>query len=286
VYRTTFFFKNAQQGWSETLYRNNPFGPSDTIFLQSYINSRLQLLATTCSLIGVRTSNLDSKRDISILDLPTIGRGGVWAYGGNATSEVPGLPTETEDTFTALLLRLSDGQQNYRSFPLLGLPDHIIQYNAVVPGEEALLKNRLNNWIGSMTAASLGGKFQLGTTVSGRISVFSPKVPDNQLVCLGLRGGIPPAGSLVTLNGVKPWRLLNRTWRVSSTTPGDDEADGYIYLSNSDKLNTFGPVQGGTYKSSTYQVNVLNSYTISRVTSRKTGVPFNTVRGRRSGSAR
>lgn len=281
MYRITLFFTNSVQGWSETLFRTNGFSNADRIFLEAYINRRLELLANNCSLISVRQSNVDTKRDITIFDLPIGGRRGAWAYGGNATSEDPGTETFTEDTFTALLLRLSDGNQNYRSFAMLGFPDHIFSANIILPNERALVTQRLNNWIGSMTAASLGGKFQSGVTASGKISVFAPKEPENQLVCLGLKGPIPAVGTLVTLGSVMGFPKLNRTWRVASTAAADANADGYIYLAGSAHLNTFGPVQGGTYKQSTFGVNVLNQYTISRLTTRKCGIPFDTVPGRR-----
>jgi len=281
MFRTTFYFAMDSQGWSETLYRNAAFSAGDRILLDNYINARLMLLASSTTMISVRTSNMDTKRDISIVDIGVGGRQGSWAYGGSGTAQDPGTATVSEDTFTALLLRLSDGQQNYRSFPMLGFPDHVLVGNTIVPGERALVNNRLNAWIGAITQASFGGRFQSGTTVTGRVNMFSPKEADNQLVCLGLKGGVPAVGTIVTLNGVKPFRALNRQWRVAATAAGDAINDGYIYLAGSEGLNAFGPVQGGTYKSATYAVNVLNQYTISRLTMRKTGVPFDTVRGRR-----
>lgn len=283
MFRITFFFSDGKQGWSETLFRSVPFGPLDRIFLEAYINRRLELMATDCRMIAVRQSNLDSKRDITVFEMPVGGRGGTWAYNrttsGGSTQTVETVP---EDSFTALLLRLTDGQQNYRTFAMLGFPDHVFEAGTIPTNEEALVRLRLNNWIAALTQASMGGKFQNGATAQGRISVFFPKTPQNRLVCLGLRGQIPAAGSLIQLNGVKPFRKLNRAWRVASTTPGDDDADGYIYLANSEGFDVFGAVSGGTYKSATFTVNVLNSYSISRLTSRKCGIPFGTVRGRRS----
>jgi len=164
---------------------------------------------------------------------------------------------------------------------MLWFPDHIFSANIVLPGELPLVRSRLNTWINTMTAASMGGKFQNAPGANGRIAVFAAKEATNQLVCLGLKGAIPAVGSLVTLGSVKPFNKLNRTWRVAGTTGGDDDADGYIYLANTQDLNAFGPVQGGTYKQPVFGVNVLNQYTISRLTSRKCGIPFDTVRGRR-----
>lgn len=281
MYRITFFFKNFEQGWSETLFRSTPFGSSDTIFLQAYINRRLELLATTCVLTSVRMSNVDTKRDITLFDLPSGGRGGTWAYAIPSADGGGLAKTFTEDQFTALLLRLSDGQQNYRSFPMLGFPDHLFEAGVIVSSEEPLVRSRLNNWIAALTQASLGAKFQGLPAVAGKIVKFHSKEPDNQLVCLGLKGPIPAVGSLVMLGGVKPFRKLNRIFRIAAVAPPEVGDDGSIYLSGTDNLNTYGPVQGGTYKVPTYGVNVLNTYTISRLTSRKTGVPFGTVRGRR-----
>lgn len=281
MHRITFHFGLDSQGWSETLFRSTPFGPSDSIFLEAYINRRLELLANDTTLQSVRMSNVDTKRDVVIYPLPIGGRRGAWALAKAGGTLEDLTETFSEDTFTALLVRLTDGQNNYRSFAMLGFPDHIFSGNRVVQSEQALLTSRLNNWIAAMTQASLGGKFQSGATVSGRISVYAPKEPANQLVSLGLRGGIPAIGSLVTLGGMGPFKKLNRTWRVAGTAPGDADADGYIYLKGTQDLNVFGDVPSGNYKASTYNVNVLNSYSISRLTSRKTGISFATVRGRR-----
>lgn len=283
MHRYTYYFFNLGQGWTETLYRNNPFGPGDEILHQNYITRRLEALATTAYLTNVRASNVDTKRDIIITQLPLPGRGGAWgATAAPGSGETAGQATETEDTFTALLLRLSDGGSNFRSFPMLGIPDQIFQGNGIVPAEQAGVNLRLNNWMSAMNQASFGMKAQGVPSATGRISDFPAKTVDNQLVCLGLKGVIPAVGSHVILNGVKPFNNLNRTWRVSETAPAGAGSDGYIFLAGSSKLNTYLPVEGGTYKVPTYGVVLLTQYTISRLTSRKTGVPFATVRGRRS----
>jgi hypothetical protein len=276
-----FHFTNFTQGWSELLYRNEEFSnPSDTI-LQNYINRRLELLATTCALVGVRSSNTDTKRDVTIMELPIEGRGGAWSSSAGPGNPAPGLPSDTEDSFTALSLRLSDGNQNYRTFNMLGIPDQIFQGSTIYPAHLAETKSRLNNWIGAMAMASFGGKFAIAGAPGGKIVAFPDKEPLNQLVCLGIKGTVPDVDTLVTLNGVKPFNKLNRQWRVASKTAGDAVADAYIYLANSSMMNTFGPVEGGKYKMPTFEVKTLNKYTISRITPRKTGVPFVTVRGRR-----
>jgi hypothetical protein len=281
MFRFTFHFTNYTQGWSETLFRNENFSNLLDPSFQNYISRRLELLATSCALVGVRASNTNTKRDISILELPLEGRGGAFSSSAGPGDPPPGLPSETEDSFTALLLRLTDGNQNYRNFPLLGLPDHILQASIISPPYLAQVKGRLNNWIGAMTAASLGGKFAQADPAGGRIVEFPAKTPENQLVCLGITGAVPAVGSLITLGSVKPWSQLNRTWRVSSVIPAAGGDPAYIYLARSSGINTFGPVEGGIWKQPTFGVNTLNAYTISRITSRKTGVPFTTVRGRR-----
>jgi len=284
MYRYTFFFQMYEQGWSETFYRGNQFGPSEANVLENYILNRLQLLSTQCSLRAIRSSNVDTPRDITITPIPLAGRGGSWVYGGDGST--PGAPTEPEDSFTALLLRLSDSNQHYRTFPLIGVPDHIYGGGVIIPSEQALVNARLNGWIQAISQAGFGMKLQQAPAVSGRITEFVPKEPDNQLVCLGLKGPIPAVGDLVTLGSVKPWNRLNRTWRVASTAPSTVVGtDGYIYLAKTLSLNSYGPVQGGKYKVPIYNVAVLNQYTISRLTSRRTGVPFMTVRGRRSSKA-
>jgi len=281
MHRFTFSFRMYGQGWSETLFRENPFGPNENIFLENYINKRLNLLVTDAVLLSVRASNVNSARDVIIYLDPTQLRTGTWALGGNGTPENPGTGTNAEDTFTALLLRLSNGGANFRSFPLIGMPDYVTQANIVDPTERPILLGRLNNWIAAMAGASMGMKAQGAVISNGRIVEFPAKTPENQLVCLGITGGPPPVGSIITLSAVKGFPKLNRQWRVSEVIPAVGETPAYIYLAGSAALNTYGPVQGGTWKLPSFGVSTLSQYTVSRLTSRKTGVPFGTVRGRR-----
>jgi len=272
--RYTFFFTMYQQGWSETFFRAAPFSSGEGALLDNYIQRRCEALSTQCFMVGVRSSDVDTKRDITVHQLPSEGKKGVWA-------QVDGSPTEPEDSFTALLLRLTDGAQNWRSFPMVGMPDHVFSGGIVTPSEQAMVTLRLNTWMSAITLAGFGMKAQGVPVSTGRIVQFPDKTPDNQLVCLGITGALPAVGSLITLGGVKPWNKLNRTWRVASTIPAAGADPAFIYLAGTQGLNSHGPVEGGTWKQPSFNLAVLNSYIISRMTSRKTGVPFTTVRGRR-----
>lgn len=281
MHRFTFSFSLYGQGFSETLFRDNAINGFEIPLLENYINKRLSLLCTDAALLSVRSSNVDSTRDVVIYQDPTQLRAGTWAYGGLGTTENPGEKTNAEDTFTAILLRMNNGGNKYRSFPLLGVPDYVFQGNIIVPGERPVLTGRLNGWVSAMAGAGFGMKGQAGVAANGRVVEFPAKTEDNQLVCLGITGGPPTVGSLITLGAVKPFNKLNRTWRVSSVVPAAGALPAYVYLSHSSEFNTYGPVEGGTWKQPTFAVNVLTGYTISRLTPRKTGVPFGTVRGRR-----
>jgi len=272
--RYTFFFKNSKQGWSETFFRANAFEGSGSGLLEAYIVNRLALMATTCSLESVRSSDVGNPRDITVFPIPTGGRFGTWVYGA-------GDDTFTNDPACAILLRLTDGANNFRSFPLLGVSDHLLSFNQIVPSEVPNLTGRLNNWIAAVNAAGFGMKKQDAPTSSGRVVKFFPKTDDNQMVCLGLDGVIPGPGTAVILGAVKGFPELNRLWKVASSGPAVGGEPGFIYLRGSTHINTYGPVEGGTYKVPAYSLSVLNSYSISRLTTRKTGVPFGTVRGRR-----
>jgi hypothetical protein len=281
MHRFTFHFSLYGQGFSETLFRNTNFGPLEGYLLDNYIQKRLNLACTDMALLSVRSSDTNATRDITVYLDPTSPKSGTWAYGGDGTSANPGEGTNAEESFTALGLRLTDGGANYRSWAMIGMPDYVYQAAQVKPGEKAILTGRLNAWVAAMSAASFGMKAQGAPTATGRIVEFAPKEEGNQLVCLGLKGPIPAEGTLVTLGSVKPFSKLNRTWRVASTGPAAPGVDGYIYLAGTSDLNTYGAVEGGKYKQSTYSVAPLSQYTISRITSRKSGVPFGTVRGRR-----
>lgn len=281
MFRYTFDLENETQGWSETFFRANAFTSADQVYMDQYINRRLELMAGSTRIISVRGSNTDTKRDVSIQPLPTGGRYGSWLL-ARRPEDGGGLErTFPEDSFTALALRLTDGNQNWRNFNMLAFPDHIFVGNQIDPTEEALVRSRLNNWISAVQQAGFGMKAQGVPAASGRIVQFYPKDADNKLVTLGISGVPPAVGTVVTLNGVKPFNDLNRQWRVAKVDAAAGADPAYIYLAGSKKLDAFGTVEGGSWKVPTYALTVLNSYSISRLTSRKTGVPFSTVRGRR-----
>jgi len=281
MHKFIFSFRMYGQGWSETLFRAAPFESGQGVFLDNYITKRLHLLTTDAAITSVRASNVDTPRDIIIYLDPTTPRRGTWVEGGDVGTATPGTDTNAENTFSSLLTRLSDGGSNFRSFKIVGLPDYVTQGNIVVPAENPILRNRLNSWIQAMSTAGFGMKSQGAAAAAGRIVQFFPKTPENQLVCLGITGGALAAGDYVTLGKVKGFPKLNRQWKVAEYVApvGDDPA--YIYLAGSSALNTFGPVQDGTWKKKTFGLTVLSQYTISGLRARKTGVPFGTVRGRR-----
>lgn len=280
--RYTYYFFSQAQGWTETFYRAAPFSALEEVLHQNYITRRLECMSTSVVMTNIRSSNVDTKRDIIITPLPLPGRGGAWGTPAPAGSSTGGgEQTEPEDSFTALLLRLTDGAANYSSFRMLGIPDHVFSGGGIVESQQATVNSRLNNWMNAITQAGFGMKAQGAPAMAGLINDFAPKTVDNQLVCLGLKGPIPPVGTHVILGSVKPWNKLNKTWRVAATAPASDGSDGFIYLAGSSALNSSGPVEGGKYKVPTYQVAVLQSYTISRLTARKCGVPFVTVHGHR-----
>lgn len=281
MHRLTFAFKLYGQGWTETLFRAAPFESGQSVFLDNYITKRLHLLTTDGALTSVRASNVDTARDIIIYQDATQARRGTWVEGGDVGTATPGTETNAENSFASVLLRLSDGGANFRTFKMPGLPDYVTQGNLIVPGEQPVLRGRLNAWIQAMSTAGMGMKSQGAVAAEGRIVQFFPKVTDNPLVCLGIDGGLPTAGQYVTLGAVKGFPKLNRTWKVAASGAAVGEDPAFIYLAGSGQLNTFGPVQGGTWKRKTFGLTVLSQYTITRLTARKTGIPFGTVRGRR-----
>jgi hypothetical protein len=277
----SFHFKLYGQGFTENLYRANAFGSGEAVLLDNYIAKRMQLGCYDLRLLSVRASDVDKKRDVIVYKDATTTVNGTWTDPAQATTDNPTGLTNAEDSFTALLLRLSDGGSNFRTFKMLGLPDYAYQNNVIIPSERPFLTSRLNDFMAAMNGAGLGMKAQGLASATGRIVKFFPKTVENPLVCLGITGPLPAPGSLVILSSVKGFPKLNKTWRVSDSDVEDAPDPAYIYLAGSAELNTFGPVQGGTWKAPTYEVKVLNKWSITRVTSRKTGVPFDTVRGRR-----
>lgn len=172
-----FFFRNNEQGWSESFYRSAFFDAGGQVILDNYIQRRLNLLSTNCSLISVRASDVNTARDVTIKEIPTAGMPGTWVYGSAD-------PTAPNSVASAILLRLTDGAQHYRNFNMLGIPDHVISDNVVPPAEEAILRGRLNTWMGAINTASFTMKINALPALSGRILAYGVQDDVNQLVKL------------------------------------------------------------------------------------------------------
>lgn len=281
MHRITFEFELYGQGFSETLFRADPFAPTNLINLEDYLQKRMNLMCTDGTLTSVRMSNVDNPRDIIIYLDDTQKRRGTFAAPGGPTTVNPGSETNADNVFTAVLLRLSGGNTQFRTFKMLGVPDDIVTGNALFPSRSPDFRNRLNLWMQAMSGAALGMKAQGAPAATGRIVKFFPKTDDNNLICLGVDGPLPAVGSYVTLGSVKGFPKLNRKWKIASNGPAAAPDPQFIYLAGSKQLSVSGPVEGGTWKAPTYGLTVLTAYTVSRLTSRKTGVPFGVVRGRR-----
>lgn len=267
--KVNFFFRYKAQGWSESFYRSAAFAGSDLVLMQNYINMRMKLAATQVQLISVRQSDVNSARDVTIYPIPLAGISGTWVYGTDGD-------TGPNQTASSVLLRLSDNAQHYRSMNLLGLPDHIIADNVIDPAEEALLNGRLNDWLGAVTSAGFTMRINSAPAISGVIDSFGPQTDAAPLVKIVTASPLPPKDSLVQITGSKPWRLLNRMWRVAASGAGQ------FSLAGSKSFQVFGEVEGGKYRVPVYTYAAIASYTTSRVSVRKTGVPFGVQRGRRS----
>lgn len=267
--KINFFFRYGEQGWSESFYRAGVFTGSDGVLLDNYITKRMKLASTQVNLISVRMSDVNSARDVTIKELPAAGLYGTWVYGAAD-------PTGPNQTAQAVLLRLTDNAQHYRSFNLLGLPDHIIADNTIQPDEEALLRGRLNDWMASIQAAGYTMRINLAPVISGMIESFAAQTDLLPLVKIVTTDPLPPKDALVQISGSNPWKLLNRTWRVASS------GGGQFALARSRALQCYGEVEGGKYKVPNYTYVTLLAYTLARVSVRRTGVPFGVLRGRRS----
>lgn len=267
--KVNFFFRFQEQGWSESFYRSAAFSGSDNVLLDNYITKRLKLCSTTVNLLSVRQSDVNSARDVTIKDIGIGGMFGTWVL--NADDD-----TAPNQTAQALLLRLSDNAQHYRSFNMLGLPDHIIGDNTVFPGEQPLLTGRLNDWMAAIQAAGFTMRINATPTISGKILGFGDQTDAAPLVKIETTDPLPPKDSLVQITGSQPWRLLNRVWRVAAS------GGGVFSLARSKSYQCFGEVEGGKYKVPNYNYVSLLSYTVARVSVRRTGIPFGVQRGRRS----
>jgi hypothetical protein len=267
--KMNFFFRYGAQGWSESFYRYSNFNSGDGVLLDNYINKRMKLASTQVTLISVRSSDVDTPRDVTIKDIGINGMDGTWVYGAAQ-------PTAPNQTAQAVLLRMTDGAQHYRTFNLLGIPDHIILDNMIDPDEAALLKGRLDEWQASITAASFQMRLVAQPTIFGEVQSYGVQTDAAPLVKLVTTQAPPAKGSLIQVYQSKPWKLLNRVWRVASST------GGVIALAGSKSLQAFGEVEGGRWRVPAYSYAVLSGYTLARVSVRKTGVPFGVQRGRRS----
>jgi len=263
----------AGQGWSEEFYRNT-YVPNDSLsLLSAYIIARQALLATQCTIISLRASDVNTARDVRIFPTPVGGFPGSWAYlPVGATTPLATAPHQVD---SALALRLSDGLNHFRNFGLLGLPDHVVADSIVVPAEEAMLNSRITAWLATVQALGFSMRIQLAPTVSGPIATFGTQTLESQLVKIVTPAALPANGTHVQIKTCKPFSSLNRIWKVA------ESGAGQFSLVGSSKWRVFNPVESGTWQIPVYDYALISQYTISRVSTRKTGIPFGQQRGRR-----
>lgn len=267
--KVTFYFRYQNQGWSESFYRSGPFSGSEGVLIDQYILRRMKCASTEVVLLSVRTSDVNSARDVEITDLPFDGVSGSWVYDANGA-------TAPNQVAQAIMLRLSDGAQHYRTFSMLGLPDHVIQDNVINEDEEAILRGRLNDWRDAIAQAGFQMRIYGNSTVQGLIDGYGEQTDAAPLVKILTSAALPPKGSLIQISGSQPWKMLNRTWRVAAS------AAGQFSLARSKSLQVFGEAESGRWKLPVYLYPNITSYTFGRVSVRKTGIPFGVQRGRRS----
>jgi len=275
MYRYTFFFKLGSQGFSESYYRQSAFSNINNPLLNGYIGYRLALAASDTKLISVRASNIDSTRDVQILPVVTGGLSGTWNW--QDEEDTGPLETAPEDSFTALMLSQHSEGTARRAFKLLGCPDHIFIQNRVDPSAQAELNRRLLDYERVIRECAFSMRVLTSTANTGDVLAYVPGPgAGSGLVGVQLSGTAPAVGARIGFRRCKNNGWMNRIWVVGSRSTDT------VGLAGTESKKAGGAFAGGKYFIPTYGFAALTNHTVTGVRSKKSGVPFDTVHGRRS----
>jgi hypothetical protein len=294
--KTTFFFKSAQGGWSESWHNltAGSLAQAETDARAAGLLS-LSIRALGVTLAGIRVSDQDANPKRSkLVDLIGNGLGHREIEADQAiTGYADPVTRSTDQLQTSLLVRgLSPGGVRKHTW-ISGIPDSLVRVNPSGPDINA---NAV--WVQKYTAWR--AEFQSGRWGFRIRSRTQPAVQPQNIVDYQLQGGAGSRIGIIVNNGgptyvagdkvqIRNVQLINPafrspigTWAVQSFQAGAQDNTTVYYLRGTegiDPTNVFAP---GNVRLVAYEAVPVSDLQIIRQTSHQRGRPFGLYRGRRS----
>lgn len=272
-YRITYFFKDGKSaGWTENFYAQGDSSEAvHSLFVRdALVNARLGFLAEQYFLGEVRTSNTDAARDSLVT-----------AYSGNSgkgkfKTQQDWALDPAEEPYDALLVRIEAGSTHRRQLYVRGLPTDVVAQNREYVPQPEFAAN-FKKWADIVKAN--GTPFRLRSLTFGDDVVpFATTVSatgDSFSVSFGLNP-VPTwaKGDIIRVRRAVGVSNLNGMWKV------DAVLSPVVYFKPHQRLIRGAIVGNPFLQKATEVFTAVTDVIPERGTSRKTGRPFDVLRGR------
>lgn len=264
-----FRSREQTQGWSESWYAVSD--PASMIeAMRSLITKRAKFLTSTAEIFMMRASIVEpGVPRFSIPErLQTPVRGG-------GSANIKDNSTGSNEIMDCIEMRVLGVGGSRKIYAARSVPDTWINETALTSEGLSGVK-MIEAYLAAVKNAGLGLRI---LTVGAKTQIVSlGQQAGTKLVLVTATGHgfpFPPARTVVILRGIKANPMLNGRWEILVI-----DANTYT-LSKSSRWQVEA-ANDGTYQKYTPATSQIGSYAFNRVATRRTGVPFGSLRGRRS----
>lgn len=279
--KVTWFFKSAERGWSETLYREGVEYPAVLKVAEAYAKLRMALTGNTVKMTYIRASddlrNGDSRVSLNgfINASATVAKNADDGKIDNLNIVPPALPSACDRPYSAIAVRMEAGTDARRIMYMRGNPDPTITGQPEITaykdwidafnvwGAHVVEKWKMKAWDKTdanplVTLASMTNNAGiLSATKAGHGLATGTKVQ-----FAGLKGVLKPLNGVFTVNTID-----NATFEIL----------------NAPNLTVFKGAIAYRVRKPYYPA--IDKVEVRGAVSRRTGRPFDSARGRRSSKA-
>ncbi len=264
------FFRTSEeaQGWGESWFADTNV-PAMLTTLSTLLQPRAAFLAATCQIHAYRASIVDPsqpKRSRAVRLTPPVQ--------GSQTFATADGSRQTNETMDAIDYQINSTAVAARKIASFrGIPDNWLSGSTLSDtGRQGLPV--IDSFIDAVKQSNLGFRIYDRTTPPKSIDAIGQDVV-SKLVLLTVTAHLLPDNSIVTLRKIKTNPMLNGKWRIKVVTPNTFLLVGsQRFFANSAGEGTVQP-----YSSIT---DTIADRFFNQVSTRKTGRPFGSRRGRRS----
>ena len=238
--------------------------------LQDLAKIRANSLATTISIHAFKVSDIDPNRArnssiVKRLDTPIQGK----AAGQNIKAQAQ----NTNETMDAIDYQIKSATNSTRVFPFRGVPDTWIEASAR-SADGVTGCDKIEAYLASCSTNGWGFKIYDRTVKPKQIQTIQND-PVSGLLVIGAPGHTLEPNDLVQIRAFRPNPMINGRWKV-----GQKDANTFT-LVGSDRFQADASNMG-TWQKYTLKIDTIQSYEFIVCSTRRTGRPFGSLRGRRS----